>query len=58
MISDFDIMYIAAKQGNYPLVDIEAARYAERRKRCELKKCLVGMTLWLVALFALCLVCN
>lgn len=58
MISEFDIMYIAAKQGNYPLVDIEAARYAERRKRCELKKCLIGMTLWLVALFALYSVCN
>lgn len=58
MISEFDIMYIAAKQGNYPLVDIEAARYAERRKRCELKKCLVEMALWLVALFTLCLVCN
>lgn len=58
MISEFDIMYIAAKQGNYPLVDIEAARYAERKKRCELKKCLVGMALWLLALLALCLACN
>lgn len=58
MISEFDIMYIAAKQGNYPLVDIEAARYAERRKRCELKKCFVGMTLWLLALLALSWVCN
>lgn len=58
MISEFDIMYIAAKQGNYPLVDIEAARYAERRKRCELKKCLIVMTLWLLALIALCLACN
>ena len=58
MISEFDIMYIAAKQGNYPLVDIEAARYAERRKRRELKRCLAGMTLWLAALIALCLACN
>ena len=58
MISEFDVMYIAAKQGNYPLVDIEAARYAERRKRRELKKCLLAMTLWLVALFALYLACN
>ena len=58
MISEFDIMYIAAKQGNYQLVDIEAARYAERRKLCELKKCIIGMALWLVALFALCLACN
>lgn len=58
MISEFDVMYIAAKQGNYPLVDIEAARYAERRKRHEIRKCLVAMALWLVALFGLCLACN
>lgn len=57
MISEFDIMYVAAKQGNYPLMDIEAARYAERRKRRELKRCLAAMALWLIALFGLCLVC-
>lgn len=58
MISEFDVMYIAAKQGNYLLVDIEAARYAERRKRREIRKCLAAMALWLVALFALYLACN